>query len=135
MSDEKVNRRFLSSDANSSLVTRHSFLFVPFQDDAMHHSTDLEKFFLMMHHVSPREAADGVIFAQENRLLRTNLFTHSAIDAADHVDIEFLRELFDFGEAVAWRDLTGNNFNRARWTNEFAKLTCYATHPTVRIAD
>src|SRR5215471_15761053 len=100
----------------------------------MHHSADLEKFFLVMYHVSTSEAGDGVIFAQENCLLRTNLFAHPAIDAADHVDVEFVREFFDFGEAVAWGNLAGNNFDRARRTNEFTKLARDAAHPSVRVA-
>src|SRR5213595_1734451 len=100
----------------------------------MHHSPDLEKFFLVVHHVSTSEAGDGVIFAQENCLLRTNLFAHPAVDAADHVDVEFLRKFFDFGEAVAWGNLARNNFNRAWRTNEFTKLTCYAAHPSTGVA-
>jgi len=100
----------------------------------MHYSADLEKFLLVMHHVGPREPGDGVIFAQINRLLRTNFLTHPAINAADHVDIEFFRKFLDLGKAVCWRNLAGNNFDRARRTNEFAKLTRYTAHPSICIA-
>src|SRR5215470_834120 len=68
--------------------------FVPFEHHAVHYSADLEEFFLVMYHVGAREAGDGVIFAQKNRLLRTNLLAHSAVNASDHVDIEFLRKFF-----------------------------------------
>src|SRR5215813_10724388 len=38
-----------------------SLFFVPFEHDAMHHAPDLEKFFLVMHHVGSGESSDGVI--------------------------------------------------------------------------
>src|SRR5436190_14281592 len=111
-----------------------SLSFVPFEHHAMHYSADLEKFLLVMHHVGPREPGDGVIFAQINRLLRTNFLTHPAINAADHVDIEFFRKFFHFGETIRRRNLAGNNFDRARRTNEFAKLTRHTAHASIRIA-
>src|SRR6266481_1322241 len=111
-----------------------SLFLVPFEHHAVHHSTDLEEFFLVMHHVGAREAGDGVIFTQKNRLLRTNFLAHPAVNAADHVDIEFFRKLFDLGETLGPRNLAGNNFDRARRTNEFAKLTRDAAHPSIRVA-
>src|SRR5437762_2301606 len=108
--------------------------FVPFQYHAVHYSADLEKFFLVMHHVGTLEAGNGVIFAQINGLLRTNFLAHPAVNAADHVDIELFRKLFDLGETVRRRNLAGNNFDRARRTNEFAKLTRDTAHPSIRVA-
>src|SRR4029077_10456145 len=87
-----------------------------------------------MHHVGAREAGDGVIFAQINRLLRTNFLAHPAVNAADHVDIEFLRKFFDLCESVGRRNFSGNNFDRARRTNEFAELTRDTAHPSICIA-
>src|SRR3954454_779331 len=87
-----------------------------------------------MHHVGAREASDGVIFAQINRLLGTNFLAHPAINAADHVDIEFLRKFFYLGEMVCRRNLTGNNFDCPRRTNELAKLTRDTANPSIRIA-
>jgi len=101
----------------------------------MHHSADLEKSFLVMHHVSTSEAGDGVIFAQKNRLLRANFLAHAAVNAANHVDIEFLGKFFDLGKAVGRRNLAGNNFDRARRTNEFAQLTRDTANPSIRVAD
>ena len=66
----------------------------------MHHSTDLEQLFLVMHHVGSRKTGDRVVLAQKNRLLGANFFAHSAKNAADHVDIERLRVLLDFGEPI-----------------------------------
>src|SRR4029453_3381011 len=100
----------------------------------MHYSADLEKFFLVMHHVGTGEAGDGIIFAQENRLLRTNFLAHPAVNAADHVDIEFLRKFFDLGETNGRRNLAGKNVDRARRKNEFAKLTGDTAHPSTRVA-
>src|SRR5215831_1548527 len=107
----------------SNFEFRQSFLLVPFEHHAMHYAADLEKFFLVVDHVGTREAGNGVIFAQKNRLLRTNFLAHPAVNAADHVDIEFLRKFFDLGKTVGRRNLTGNNFDRTGRTNEFAKLT------------
>src|SRR6266516_4735242 len=67
-----------------------SFLLVPFQDNAVHHAADFQQLFLVVHHISSRESSDGVVFAQKNRLLGTDLLAHSAENAADHVDIVFL---------------------------------------------
>jgi len=39
-----------------------SFLLIPFENHAVHYSADLEKFFLVMHHVGTCEAGDGIIF-------------------------------------------------------------------------
>jgi hypothetical protein len=107
---------------------------VPFQYYTVHYSADLEEFFLVMYHVGAREAGDGVIFAQINRLLGTNFLAHPAINAADHVDIEFFRKFFYLGEMVCRRNLTGNNFDCPRRTDELAKLTRDTAHPPIRIA-
>src|SRR4029077_15831150 len=80
-SNEQVTR-------TSTPLLQHSttpfllLLFVPFKYHPVHYTADLEKFFLVMHHVGAREAGDGVIFAQINRLLRTNFLAHPAINAA-----------------------------------------------------
>src|SRR5262249_40858311 len=64
--------------SNTLSLQCSSFLLVPFQHHAMHYSADIEQFFLVMHHVGSREAGDSVIFAQKNRLLRTNFLAHPA---------------------------------------------------------
>ena len=69
-----------------------------------------------MHHISARESSDGVLLAQKNRLLRTDLLAHAAENAANHVNIEFLWIFFDSGEPVCRRNLAWNNFDRARRT-------------------
>ena len=102
----------------------------------MHHSADLEELFLVMDHVGAREAGDGVIFAQKNRLLRANFLAHAAVNAANHVDIEFLRKFFHLGKAVGRWNLAGNNFDRAWRANELAQLTRDTADPsTICVAD
>src|SRR5439155_20521037 len=86
-----------------------------------------------MHHISARESSDGVLLAQKNRLLRTDLLAHPAENAANHVNIEFLWIFFDFGEPVGRRHLAWNNVDRARQPDEFAQLTGNAAHTPVRI--
>ena len=88
----------------------------------------------MMHHVRAREARDGVIFAQKDRLLGTNFLAHPAVNAADHVDIEFLRKFFDLRETVGRGNLAGNNFYGARRANKFAKLTRDTAHSSIGVA-
>src|SRR5438309_90576 len=60
-----------------------SFLRVPFEDDAVHDTADLEQLVLVMHHVFAGEASDRVIFAEEDGLLRADFLAHAAVDAAD----------------------------------------------------
>src|SRR2546423_10049117 len=80
---------------------RISFLLVPFQDHPMHDAADLEELLFIVHHFVACESGNGVIFAQENRLFRADLFAHPAGEAADHVDVEFFRVFFDLGKPVA----------------------------------
>src|SRR5438034_5193176 len=121
--------------SNTPLTRFRSFLLVPFQYHAVHYSTNLKELLLVMYHVPARKTGDGVVLAQKNRLLGANLFAHSAKNAADHVDIERFRLLLDFGEPIGRRDLTWDNFDCARRTNELAKLARDATHTSVFIAD
>src|SRR5206468_9398848 len=57
-------------------------LFVPFEHHAVHYSADFEQLLLVMHHFRAREARDGVVFTQKDRLLGTNLLAHPAENAA-----------------------------------------------------
>src|SRR4051812_16002900 len=63
----RKTRRFLDFARNDR--SRHSFLLVPLQHDAVHDAADLEELVFVVHHVFAGEAGDGVIFAQKNRLL------------------------------------------------------------------
>src|SRR5206468_3113455 len=86
--------------SKSPLFQRGSFLLVPLQHHALDNPADFEQLFFVMHHFRAREAGDGIIFPQKNRLLGANLLAHPAENAADHVDIELLGIFLDFGEAI-----------------------------------
>src|SRR5436190_1674528 len=120
--------------SNSPLLQRGSFLLIPLQHHAMDNPADFEQLFFVMHHFPAREAGDGIIFTQKNRLLGANLLAHPAENAADHVNIELLRIFFDFGEGVCRRDFARNNLNRAWRTNELAELTRDAADATIFIS-
>src|ERR1700732_1071492 len=91
MTTAAPNTSIRSANVQNRYAGITSFLLVPLQNDAVHHAADFEQFVLVMPHLFAREAGDGVILAQINRLFRTHLLTHAAENAADHVDIEFLR--------------------------------------------
>src|SRR5436190_23864264 len=97
----------------------------------MHHSTDFEQFLLVMHHVRARKTSDGIILTQKDRLLGADLLTHPAENAANHIDIELLRILLDFGEAISGLDFARNDFDRAWRTNEFTELARHATDAAI----
>ncbi len=99
------------------------FLVVPLVNQSGHDTAKFVKLLLVVHHLLPGQAGDGVIFAQEDGLFRANLFTESAIDAADHIDLEFLWKFLDLAPSVFLRNFSGMNGDRARRTNELAKLT------------
>src|ERR1700720_3790843 len=104
-----------------------SFLFVPLQDDAVHHAADLEELVLVMHHFRTSEPGDGVILAQKDGLFGTDFFTHPAENAANHIDIELARIFLDLAKAVFRRNFARLDFDRPRRTDEFAELTGDAT--------
>src|SRR5439155_17974093 len=89
-----------------------SFLFVPFQHDAVHYSADFQQLLLVMHHFRAREASDGIIFLEANRLFVANLLTHPAKNAPDHIDMEFLRIFLDLSEQICGRNFARNNLDR-----------------------
>src|SRR5436305_11750865 len=62
-----------------------SFLFVPFQNNAVHHAADFQQLVFVMHHLSAGESGNGIILAEINSLFGTNLLAHTADNAADHV--------------------------------------------------
>src|SRR5437773_4619352 len=126
MSSEKIQKR--NADITqlnfepriSNFEFDSSFLFVPFQNNAVHHASDFQQLVFVMHHLSAGESSNGVIFAKINSLFGTDLLAHTAENAADHVDIEFFGIFFDLGEPVRRRNFARNNFDGARRTNELA---------------
>src|ERR1043166_1677823 len=67
--DEHGSNTDVNRNPKSVIIRVNPWLllfFVPFEHHAVHYSANLEKFFLVMHNVGPREAGNGVIFAQIN---------------------------------------------------------------------
>jgi len=64
---------------------------VPLIDEAGAHAADLIETLFVIHHFRTAFAGHGVIFAEEDGLLRADFLTHAAVNAAGHVDIKFGR--------------------------------------------
>ncbi len=106
---------------------------VPLVNQAGHYTAEFIKLLLVVHHLLPCQAGDCVIFSQEDGLFRANLFAQTAVDAAYHVDLEFLRKFLDLAPPVFYRDFPGMNGDRARRTDELAELTSDAALPAMFI--
>src|SRR5256884_4642867 len=100
-----------------------SFLFVPLQNDAVHHAADIEQLVLVIDHFRTSEPGDGVILAQKDGLFGTDFFTHPAENAANHINIELARIFLDLAEAVFRWNFARLDFDRPRRADEFAELT------------
>src|SRR3954451_11806265 len=74
------------------------FLRVPLMHEPGPDAAELVQFLFVMNHLGARGSGDRVILAQEDRLLRADLFAQPAKNAARHVDVEALGEFLDFGE-------------------------------------
>src|SRR5216110_894154 len=66
----------------------------------MNNATDLEQLLLVVHHFRTSESGNSIIFTQKDCLLGANFLTHPAENAANHVNIELTRILFDLAEAI-----------------------------------
>src|SRR5206468_5511157 len=89
----------------------------------MNNATDLEQLLLVVHHFRTSESGNSIIFTQKDCLLGANFLTHPAENAANHVNIELARILFDLAEAIFGRNFARLDFDGARRTDEFAELT------------
>src|SRR5262249_36063474 len=109
------------------------FLLVPLEVLIRQRAAELVEPGLVVHHLLPRVAAHGILVLQEDRLLGAHLLAHAAVDAAEHVDLEFPRRLLDVIGRRARRNLARRDPNRLRRTDEFTKLTRDALLAAVRI--
>ena len=78
-----------------------------------------------MNHLGAGEAGDGIILAEVDRLLGTDLFAEAAIDATDHIDIECLRAFLHLAPALVGGNFLGMDGDRAGRANEFAELAAH----------
>src|SRR5437762_11834467 len=99
MSSEKIQKR--NADITqlnfepriSNFEFDSSFLFVPFQNNAVHHASDFHQLVFVIHHLSAGDSSNRMSFATINSLFGTELLAHTAEHAADHVDLDLL-EIF-----------------------------------------
>lgn len=98
------------------------FELVPFVYETDAGSADFVEFFLVVNHFCARGAGDEIVLAEEDGLFRANFFTHAAVDAADHIDIELTGAFFDFCPFIIGGDFRGGDFDCFWGADEFAKL-------------
>src|ERR1022692_3729632 len=93
-----------------------------------------EQFFLVVNHLFAAGAGERVVLLQKDRFLRANFLAEAAKDAAQHVDLKFLRHLFRVGAVGGFAKFAGrrdaDGFRRA---NKFAKLARNAFRVAVLI--
>ncbi len=70
---------------------------------------------------------DKVFFRKENGLFRANFLTHTAVDAAQHVDFKFGRRLFLLGCGRVGIDRAGYHADGPGGADELTQLAGYAT--------
>ena len=102
-------------------------LWVPLVNEVRHGASQFIEFGFVVNHLGAALARDGVIFPEVDRLLGADFLTHPAVDAANHVNLELLRKLFDLREFAFCGQFAGRDFDGAWWADEFAELTGHAT--------
>src|SRR5207249_3125465 len=80
-------------DGKSRLLLRFLQFAFPFPDAVVVDAAQGEQFFFVVNHLLAAGAGERVVFHQEDRLFRTNLLAITAEDAAEHVNLKFLRHL------------------------------------------
>ena len=100
--------------------------FVPLVDETGHLTAEFAEFVDVVDHLGSGESGDGIILAEVDCLLRTDLLTEAAVDTTDHVDIESLRALLDLAPPLIFRDFLGLDGDGARRTNKFTELAAHA---------
>src|SRR2546429_9702721 len=96
----------------------------PFLNAVVVDAAQGEQFFFVVNHLLAAGAGERIVFHQEDRLLRTNLLAIAAEDAAEHIDLKFLRHLLrvravgDLSCRTRWNDFDG--FGRADKLPELA---------------
>src|SRR5882724_2414100 len=88
---------------------------------------------LMIDHLLARVAGHRILVLKEDRFLGADLLAEPAVNAAQHVDVERLRTLFNVLVSGAIGDLTGCDADCFWRTDELAELARDALFPTVRI--
>ena len=89
---------------------------------AVHHAAEFIELYLVVDHFGPVFARNRVVFSEIDCLLGANFLAKSAVDAAGHIDEEFLRSFLNLGEFAFGGEFTGSDCDRSWGTNKFAEL-------------
>src|SRR3984893_3643802 len=89
------------------------------------------KLLFIVNHFLPAQPCYRVIFAQEKRFVGADFFAQPAVDAANHVDLKFLRKFFDLSPSALLGNFTGANRYCTRRTDELAQLTRNASFAAI----
>src|SRR4051812_40159634 len=90
------------------------FLFVPLEVLVRQRAAELIEPVLVVDHLLAGVAGHRILLLQEDRLLRADLLAHAAVNAAQHVDFEFLRRAFDVRVVRTGWNLPRRNPDRLR---------------------
>src|SRR6266446_6611955 len=123
------------SSRRHPLCFRLLSLLLPLADFILVDATQFEQLFFVVDHFLAARAGQRVILHQENGFLGAYFLAVTAEDAAEHVDLEFLRGFLDvagFGRAPRPRRDDTNGF---WWTNELAQLAGDAFGASLLVLD
>ena len=99
------------------------FQLIPFVHESDALAADFVEAIFVVHHFLAAGAGDDVVGAEIDGLLGADFLAHAAVDAADHVDIKFLRAFLNLGPFIIAGDFTRRDFDGLGRADEFAKLT------------
>lgn len=113
------------------------FLLIPLVVIVREGAAEFVELFLVVDHFFAGVTGRRKDILEDDRLFRADFFAESAVDAAEHIDVELLRCLFDVGAVriffvVDFAGLHPNGFWRA---DELAELAGDAFFAAVRIFD
>lgn len=110
-------------------------LFLPLPMFVFVHAAHFEEFFLFEDELVAAEARYGISILQKYRFLGADFFAESAVDAAQHIELELFGFFFNVGVGgvgvnLLWRD--ANGLGRA---DELAQLAADALDAPGRVLD
>src|SRR5581483_9195929 len=104
-------------------------LLPPLLNLVLMNAAQMEQLFLVVDHLLPARAGQGIILHQKNRLLRADFLAKAAEDAPEHVDLKFLRPLLHVAGLRRAARAGRSDANGLRRADEFAQLARHALGP------
>ena len=106
------------------------FVLVPLVDQSLAGAAHFVELGLVVDGLGLVRGGEQVILAHEDGLFRAGFLTHAAVDAAEHVDLEFLGRFFHLAPG-AFLDGAGGDGDGAGRADEFAELAGHAAFAAV----